>query len=197
MKKTHCEASWCSGCAWSIAKADAFAEFVSKRCVPEIAPVFLDFHNNSDQVFLRASLVSSGSKPEITSETFEDAEPDVSPCWRNMFSSINLLRILNKLVKWKHSRTMVPERAFSVEIVVVYLRCFVTTVLPNLPWVFGRSVVLLLFWYWGDACSDVGRFQISAHFEESFENPSRHVPAIRAQTTQSANQISRTSLAQK
>ncbi|XP_077663387.1 striatin-interacting protein 2 [Eretmochelys imbricata] len=27
-------------------------------------------------------------------------------CWRNLFSCINLLRLLNKLTKWKHSRTM-------------------------------------------------------------------------------------------
>lgn len=27
-------------------------------------------------------------------------------CWRNMFSCINLLRVLNKLCKWKHSRIM-------------------------------------------------------------------------------------------
>ncbi|CAH8531179.1 unnamed protein product [Dicrocoelium dendriticum] len=27
-------------------------------------------------------------------------------CWRNLFSCINLLRILNMLTKWKHSRTM-------------------------------------------------------------------------------------------
>ena len=31
-------------------------------------------------------------------------------CWRNLFSCINLLRILNKLTKWKHSRTMVRRR---------------------------------------------------------------------------------------
>jgi len=31
-------------------------------------------------------------------------------CWRNLFSCINLLRILNKITKWKHSRTMVKER---------------------------------------------------------------------------------------
>ncbi|CAH8570944.1 Striatin-interacting protein 2 [Schistosoma haematobium] len=30
----------------------------------------------------------------------------VSCCWRNMFSCINLLRILNMLTKWKHSRIM-------------------------------------------------------------------------------------------
>ncbi|UYV76194.1 STRIP2 [Cordylochernes scorpioides] len=28
-------------------------------------------------------------------------------CWRNLFSCINLLRVLNKLTKWKHSRIMV------------------------------------------------------------------------------------------
>lgn len=27
-------------------------------------------------------------------------------CWRNMFSCINLVRVLNKLCKWKHSRIM-------------------------------------------------------------------------------------------
>lgn len=32
-------------------------------------------------------------------------------CWRNLFSCINLLRILNKLTKWKHSRTMVSWRS--------------------------------------------------------------------------------------
>lgn len=40
-------------------------------------------------------------------------------CWRNLFSCINLLRILNKLTKWKHSRTMVrgcplPMRPSSI-----------------------------------------------------------------------------------
>ncbi|XP_071552352.1 striatin-interacting protein 1 homolog isoform X5 [Panulirus ornatus] len=30
----------------------------------------------------------------------------VSCCWRNMYSCTNLLRILNKLCKWKHSRIM-------------------------------------------------------------------------------------------
>merc|ERR1711910_120550 len=27
-------------------------------------------------------------------------------CWRNMASCVNLLRVLNKLTKWKHSRIM-------------------------------------------------------------------------------------------
>lgn len=29
--------------------------------------------------------------------------------WRNIFSCVNLLRILNKLTKWKHSRIMVSR----------------------------------------------------------------------------------------
>ncbi|XP_064486606.1 striatin-interacting protein 1 homolog [Ornithodoros turicata] len=46
-----------------------------------------------------------GEQPELTAETLEigDQQPY---CWRNMFSSINLLRVLNKLTKWKHSRIM-------------------------------------------------------------------------------------------
>lgn len=35
-------------------------------------------------------------------------------CWRNLFSCINLLRILNKLTKWKHSRTMVSDPGLRV-----------------------------------------------------------------------------------
>jgi len=46
-----------------------------------------------------------GEQPELTTETLEVG--DTSPyCWRNMFSCINLLRVLNKLTKWKHSRIM-------------------------------------------------------------------------------------------
>jgi len=33
-------------------------------------------------------------------------------CWRNLFSCINLVRILQKLTKWKHSRTMVNMLVF-------------------------------------------------------------------------------------
>lgn len=38
---------------------------------------------------------------------FQEAGDSNQFCWRNLFSCINLLRILNKLTKWKHSRTMV------------------------------------------------------------------------------------------
>lgn len=43
--------------------------------------------------------------PELTAESLEAGDTNQF-CWRNLFSCINLLRILNKLTKWKHSRTM-------------------------------------------------------------------------------------------
>ncbi|CAF0947828.1 unnamed protein product [Didymodactylos carnosus] len=46
-----------------------------------------------------------GHQPELTAEAF-DVSDNENYCWRNMFSSINLLRILNKLTKGKHARTM-------------------------------------------------------------------------------------------
>lgn len=46
-----------------------------------------------------------GDQHEITAETLESGD-NQEYCWRNLFSCINLLRILNKLTKWKHSRTM-------------------------------------------------------------------------------------------
>ncbi|CAB3372424.1 Hypothetical predicted protein [Cloeon dipterum] len=46
-----------------------------------------------------------GDQPELTSDSLEIGDSQQF-CWRNMFSCINLLRILNKLTKWKHSRIM-------------------------------------------------------------------------------------------
>lgn len=43
--------------------------------------------------------------PELTTESLEAGDNNQF-CWRNLFSCINLLRLLNKLTKWKHSRTM-------------------------------------------------------------------------------------------
>ena len=45
-----------------------------------------------------------GDQPELTGESLEIG--DQPYCWRNLFASINLLRMLNKLCKWKHSRIM-------------------------------------------------------------------------------------------
>ena len=47
-----------------------------------------------------------GDQPELTAETLEIGT-NLPYCWRNLFSCVNLLRILNKLTKWKHSRIMV------------------------------------------------------------------------------------------
>ncbi|KAI5607637.1 striatin-interacting protein 1-like isoform X1, partial [Silurus asotus] len=44
--------------------------------------------------------------PELTADSLEAGGDNNQFCWRNLFSCINLLRILNKLTKWKHSRTM-------------------------------------------------------------------------------------------
>lgn len=49
-----------------------------------------------------------GDQPELTTESLEIGHSQ-SFSWRNVFSCINLLRILNKLTKWKHSRIMVSR----------------------------------------------------------------------------------------
>ena len=42
----------------------------------------------------------------LEEDSSEATPPDPGYCWRNIFSCINLVRILQKLTKWKHSRTM-------------------------------------------------------------------------------------------
>lgn len=46
-----------------------------------------------------------GEQPELTNEALDIGHSSVYS-WRNIFSCINLLRLLNKLTKWKHSRIM-------------------------------------------------------------------------------------------
>ena len=43
---------------------------------------------------------------EATTDIAESSTTDVGFCWRNLFSCINLVRILQKLTKWKHFRTV-------------------------------------------------------------------------------------------
>lgn len=43
---------------------------------------------------------------EVTMEVSESTTTDSGFCWRNLFSCINLVRILQKLTKWKHFRTV-------------------------------------------------------------------------------------------
>ncbi|KFO75931.1 Striatin-interacting protein 1, partial [Cuculus canorus] len=60
--------------------------------------------------------------PELTAESLEAGDNNQF-CWRNLFSCINLLRILNKLTKWKHSRTMLCHPAVpgcSPQMLVVF-----------------------------------------------------------------------------
>lgn len=47
-----------------------------------------------------------GEQPELTKECLDIGDSTVPYSWRNVFSSINLLRILNKLTKWKNARIM-------------------------------------------------------------------------------------------
>lgn len=45
-----------------------------------------------------------GEQAELTDDILVMGWVDTPYCWRNLFSSINLLRVLNKLTKWKESR---------------------------------------------------------------------------------------------
>ncbi|VDN04503.1 unnamed protein product [Thelazia callipaeda] len=44
--------------------------------------------------------------PILDTDNLEDTDSQSYYLWRNVFSAINLLRVLNKLTKWKQSRTM-------------------------------------------------------------------------------------------
>ncbi|XP_005112474.1 striatin-interacting protein 1 isoform X2 [Aplysia californica] len=90
-------------------------EFTSQHLVfANCIPLVLKFFNQDIVAYVNAknSIPALdfpenvlGDQPELTAENIEsgDSQPH---CWRNIFSCINLLRILNKLTKWKHSRTM-------------------------------------------------------------------------------------------
>nr|XP_002130558.1 striatin-interacting protein 1 homolog [Ciona intestinalis] len=91
-------------------------EYMSQHLVfANCIPLVLKFFNQNIVAYVTTkNMIPSlefpacviGEKSEITAETFDGVDSNSVPCWRNLFSSINLLRILNKLVKWKHSRTM-------------------------------------------------------------------------------------------
>uniref|UniRef100_H2YJ98 Far11/STRP C-terminal domain-containing protein n=1 Tax=Ciona savignyi TaxID=51511 RepID=H2YJ98_CIOSA len=91
-------------------------EYMSQHLVfANCIPLVLKFFNQNIVAYVTTkNMIPSlefpacviGEKTEITAESFDGMDANNIPCWRNLFSSINLLRILNKLVKWKHSRTM-------------------------------------------------------------------------------------------
>ncbi|KAG8440097.1 hypothetical protein GDO86_006040 [Hymenochirus boettgeri] len=90
-------------------------EYVSQHLVfANCIPLILKFFNQNIMSYICAKNSISSLEfpscvvhelPELTAESLETGDNNQF-CWRNLFSCINLLRILNKLTKWKHSRTM-------------------------------------------------------------------------------------------
>ncbi|KAL4640734.1 hypothetical protein GN956_G11605 [Arapaima gigas] len=90
-------------------------EYISQHLVfANCIPLILKFFNQNIMSYISAknSICALDfphcvvhEMPELTAESLESGD-STQFCWRNLFSCINLLRILNKLTKWKHSRTM-------------------------------------------------------------------------------------------
>nr|XP_030709645.1 striatin-interacting protein 2 isoform X3 [Globicephala melas]XP_033719145.1 striatin-interacting protein 2 isoform X3 [Tursiops truncatus] len=90
-------------------------EYVSQHLVfANCIPLILKFFNQNILSYITAKNSISvldypcctiQDLPELTTESLEAGDNNQF-CWRNLFSCINLLRLLNKLTKWKHSRTM-------------------------------------------------------------------------------------------
>jgi len=90
-------------------------EFMSQHLVfANCIPLILKFLNQNISAFIAAKNTIPqldfpacilGDPLELTAESLENAYQEAC-CWRNLFSCINLVRILQKLTKWKHSRTM-------------------------------------------------------------------------------------------
>jgi len=90
-------------------------EFMSQHLVfANCIPLVLKFFNQNILAYIQSknniALLDFpscviGEQPELTAETLEVGDTSLY-CARNMFSCINLLRVLNKLTKWKHSRIM-------------------------------------------------------------------------------------------
>uniref|UniRef100_A0A1B6DA13 Far11/STRP C-terminal domain-containing protein n=1 Tax=Clastoptera arizonana TaxID=38151 RepID=A0A1B6DA13_9HEMI len=96
-------------------------EFMSQHLVfANCIPLVLKFFNQNIMSYVGAKNVIPmldfpacviGDQPELTAESLEMGDSQSltlknSYSWRNVCSCINLLRILNKLTKWKHSRIM-------------------------------------------------------------------------------------------
>jgi len=90
-------------------------EFVSQHLVfANCIPLVLKFFNQNIAAYVSAknsvpildfpACILEGER-EITEENLQSGCGS-DYCWRNLFSCINLVRILQKLTKWKHSRTM-------------------------------------------------------------------------------------------
>ena len=81
------------------------------NCIPLILKFFnqnifqyIISRNNIALIDFPACVI--GVQPEITAELLEMSVKEQPYPWRNIFSCINMVRILNKLTKWKMSRIM-------------------------------------------------------------------------------------------
>uniref|UniRef100_A0ABD2WM86 Far11/STRP C-terminal domain-containing protein n=1 Tax=Trichogramma kaykai TaxID=54128 RepID=A0ABD2WM86_9HYME len=90
-------------------------EFMSQHLVfANCIPLVLKFLNQNILSYIETKNVIPildfptcviGDQPELTADNLELGD-NMNYSWRNVFTCINLLRILNKLTKWKHSRIM-------------------------------------------------------------------------------------------
>lgn len=117
-----------------------------------------------------------GDQPELTAESLEIGS-NLPYCWRNLFSCVNLLRILNKLTKWKHSRIMVKTLTKKMALHV------------SSSFLMAQSPL-------SHCQPDAGRFQIGADPEEDLESQTCPPAAVRVEITQDADQISGPTVAQ-
>ncbi|XP_072939385.1 striatin-interacting protein 1 [Epargyreus clarus] len=91
-------------------------EFMSQHLVyANCMPLVLKFFNQNILSYVGAKNTIPifdfpacviGEQPELTKECLDIGDSSVPYSWRNVFSCINLLRILNKLTKWKNARIM-------------------------------------------------------------------------------------------
>lgn len=91
-------------------------EFMSQHLVyANCMPLVLKFFNQNILSYIGAKNTIPifdfpacviGEQPELTKECLDIGDSSVPYSWRNVFSCINLLRILNKLTKWKNARIM-------------------------------------------------------------------------------------------
>ena len=89
-------------------------EYISQQLMlANCIPLILKFFNQNILEYITSKNTISvidfpacviGERAEMTNEILEMGWADTPYCWRNLFSSINLLRILNKLIKWKEAR---------------------------------------------------------------------------------------------
>ena len=92
-------------------------EYMSQHLVfANCIPLVLKFFNQNMTQYISArnnfpslnfpTCVLLPQEGEVVPEVSESTTTDSGFCWRNLFSCINLVRILQKLTKWKHFRTV-------------------------------------------------------------------------------------------